>query len=335
MNTYLARPHPQRIQSDIANDLVVSNGQVRCPVCEKDIKVGMGGLPNFWKQHNPGNSKACQLNLKKKNRLEATHRSQPSLQSYFTEHSKAFVLPTVPIPHRVMANVIDPTSSVTNVVAPSSKSNTLTDTLLANLEKAISDLPSAHPDTINTEESTIFPLPGFPTDMDCDDAWECILDPYLNRFLGFGLSVKSISASLKGQKKELVSLAKFLRCFTGKFRIDGALLEGKVQRLIAAIHMLCVVISMHHDTVLTVVKYCRQGQSSASQPSDVVVISDLDDEAIQSMLHAKGFCKTKHQSEDMHVEACPGYLLTFPQGQWADTSYPFALHTLLSLPWRF
>ena len=38
----------------------------------------------------------------------------------------------------------------------------------------------------------------------------------------------------------------------------------------------------------------------------------------------------------MHPKSCPGYQLTFPSGQWANsTSYLFALHNLLSLPWYY
>jgi len=57
-----------------------------------------------------------------------------------------------------------------------------------------------------------------------------------------------------------------------------------------------------------------------------------DDEDIPSMQRATGVCATKHQPQEVHFKACPGYLLTFPLGQWANTSYPFVLHTLLALP---
>jgi hypothetical protein len=62
-----------------------------------------------------------------------------------------------------------------------------------------------------------------------------------------------------------------------------------------------------------------------------VIISN--DEDIPST--AKGISTTKLWPGNVHLEPCPGYLLTFPQGQWADTSYPFALHTVLSLPWYY
>ncbi len=204
------------------------------------IKVGMGGLQNLWKQHNPGKSKACQLALEKKNKSKATHRSQPGLQNYFTKRLKDLVVPSVPIPHPVIAQVIEPTSSVADVTVVPPRPDTLVNNLLADLEKAISDLPSAHPDPTTMENLSIIPeFPqALPTNMDRDDVWETILDPYLNRFLGFGKSVESIAESIKGQKKALASMVNFLQEFTRQFRIDGVLLEGKVRRLISAIKML-------------------------------------------------------------------------------------------------
>ncbi len=171
--------------------------------------MGMGGLPNFWKQHNPGKSKVCQLTLKKNNKLKATQQSQPSLQSFFTKCPKDLVPPIVPISCHVIAHVINSTSSAANVATLSFICNTLVNTLLANLEKAINNLPGTHPNPTKIEESSIVPH-TLPTNMDHNNSWEFIVDPHLNRFLGFGKSVKSIAKSLKGQKKALVSLVKFL-----------------------------------------------------------------------------------------------------------------------------
>jgi len=199
----------------------------------------VGGLPNFWKQHNPGKSKACQLTLEKKKKMATAQRLQPRLQSFFTERPKVPVPPTVPISRHVIAHVIEPSSSVTNVSALSPIPNTFINTLLTDLEKAIGNLPGIHPDATEIEELTTFPY-IFPPNMDCDDAWIFILDPHLNRFLGFGKSVESIAESLKGQKKALVSLAKFLREFTRRLRTDEAHLKEKVQQLMDAIKLLCV-----------------------------------------------------------------------------------------------
>ena len=42
---------------------------------------------------------------------------------------------------------------------------------------------------------------------------------------------------------------------------------------------------------------------------------------------------TDCQDSDARTELCAGYHLSFPKGQQSHTSYPFALHTLMSLPW--
>jgi hypothetical protein len=91
---------------------------------------------------------------------------------------------------------------------------------------------------------------------------------------------------------------------------------------------------MHHSAVLTTFGSPRsQLQSPPSQPLDVTIITD--DEDIISILRTTGVSAAKYQPQEACLEACSGYLLTFPSGQWADTSYPFALHILLALPWYY
>jgi hypothetical protein len=66
---------------------------------------------------------------------------------------------------------------------------------------------------------------------------------------------------------------------------------------------------------------------------DVTFISD--DEDLPSQLQKAIVIPTKQQSVDAPAKTCPGYQLTFPPGQQGHTSYPFALHTVLSLPWDY
>jgi len=91
---------------------------------------------------------------------------------------------------------------------------------------------------------------------------------------------------------------------------------------------------MHRNAVLTAIgSPCRQSQSLTSIPENITIISD--DEDIPSTPHTKCVSATKRQSQEVPLESCPGYQLTFPPGQWADTSYPFAIHKLLALPWYY
>jgi hypothetical protein len=45
--------------------------------------------------------------------------------------------------------------------------------------------------------------------------------------------------------------------------------------------------------------------------------------------------RTDCQNSDAYTKLCAGYHLSFPKGQQAHTSYPFTLHTLMSLPWYY
>ena len=173
--------------------------------------MGMNGLPNFWKQHNPGNSKACQLTLQRNNKLKTAQRSQPVLPSFFAKHPKDLVPPTVPILHHVIANVIEATSSAANVVEPTSSianvttssyiPDTLVNTLLTDLENMISNLPGDPNPTKMKKLSTFSPI--LSTTIEHKDSWEFIVEPHLNHFWGFEKSLECIAASLIGQKKEL------------------------------------------------------------------------------------------------------------------------------------
>jgi hypothetical protein len=234
--------------SNIGKDLEVRDGKVRCPVCDKDIKVGMGGLQNFRKQHNPGVSKACKLGLEKKRK--ATHQqSQPRLLSFFTKQPRDMVPPTVPTPTRVIAYDRESTSSgphVTPIQAPvilkqASRtlpaSGTLALTLLATLEKEIGNL-QALPEASEHDEIAVF-AQSIPTDLAKDDAWE-YLDPLLNRLLGFNRTAESISEALRGGERGLMAMVRYLKAFVGHYQIDGGLLEGKIKRLLDVIRTRCV-----------------------------------------------------------------------------------------------
>jgi len=158
------------------------------------------------------------------------------------KQQKLLVPPTIPTPDRVIAYSMESTLSGNSSIADPSNTSAISDSLakdlLTKLEKSISNLPKMLPDASDSDEIAIF-AQSVPTDMDRDDAWEFLLDPLLNRFLGFGRTIESISASLRGGEKGLTAMARYLREFVGHYQIDGALLEGKVLQLIEAIESKC------------------------------------------------------------------------------------------------
>jgi len=78
---------------------------------------------------------------------------------------------------------------------------------------------------------------------------------------------------------------------------------------------------------------------------EILVISDDDEiSLVSSIQQGKQPCKQQRakvsvtrsdQSSDARTKSCAGYQLSFPNGQQAHTSYPFALHTVMSLPWDY
>ena len=214
----------------------------------------MGGIQNLVKQHNPGVSKACQLNLEKKNKASAHQESQPGILSFFTKQSKVLVPPTIPMPTPVVAYAIESTSELSGAhatgIMPRTAllaSNTHAIMILVTLEKAIDNLP-ALPDACESDEIAMF-SGSVPTDLVPEDAWE-YLDPMLNRFLGFNRTEESICNALRGGAMGLLAMVRYLKEFVGRYQIDGALLEGKIQRFVNIIQTQCIAITRfkHHDT---------------------------------------------------------------------------------------
>jgi hypothetical protein len=85
----------------------------------------------------------------------------------------------------------------------------------------------------------------------------------------------------------------------------------------------------------------RRSRSDASRNEEIMVISD--DDEIPSPQQSKQPRKQQaevsitagRQRSDTCTKACAGYHLSFPKGQQAHMSYPFALHTLMLLPWDY
>jgi len=114
----------------------------------------------------------------------------------------------------------------------SSAPNTLAVDLLTTLEKEIGNLPVL-PNASESDEIAAF-SGNIPTDLTKEDAWEH-LDQMLNRFVGFNRMLESICSKLQGGAKGLSVMVRYLKDFVGQYQIDGALLEGKIQRLVNVI----------------------------------------------------------------------------------------------------
>jgi len=212
----------------------------------------MGGLQNFAKQHRPGVSKACHLNLKRKNEAAAHKESQPGLLSFFTKQPKHLIPSTIPIPAPVIAYAMESQSSRTYVTAPITAPllpNTPASAvnILTTLEKAVEHLPVL-PNASDANEIAVFSA-NIPTNLATEEAWE-YLDPILNCFLGFRRMAESIYDKLHGGERGLPAMVQYLKEFVGQYQIDGALLEGKIERLVNVIQTQCIAMTRSKYTHL-------------------------------------------------------------------------------------
>jgi len=210
----------------------------------------MGSKQNFLKRHNPGVSKACGLNLEKKNKTSAHQKSQPRLLSYFPKKPRDNIPPTIPMLTSVIPYAMESVSQfsgthtigTTPITAPSAP-NKHTINILAALEKEVECLPLAVlPDASESDEIALF-SESVPTNLAKDKAWE-YLDLMLNCFLGFNRTAESIYNKLQGGVRGLSAMVRYLKEFVGHYEINGALLEGKIQRLVNVIRTQCVAITI-------------------------------------------------------------------------------------------
>ena len=216
--------------------------------------MGMGSRQNLVKQHHPGKSKACKRNLKKKKKTSAHQQSQSELPSFFMKQPKVIIPPTIPMLGPVIAYAIESVSHLpathTTELTPRQvplAPNTHSVNILVALEKAVESLPVL-PDASESDEITVF-SENVPTDLAKEDTWE-YLDPMLNHFLGFNRTLGSIYNELRGGERGLSAMVQYLKDFVHWYKIDGTLLEEKVQRLVKVIQTQCVAMTESKHSLL-------------------------------------------------------------------------------------
>jgi len=161
--------------------------------------------------------------------------------SFFPKKQKDLIPPNIPVPTPVIAYAMESeltfqfSGSHATVNAPGTSPpppNTHTVNILAALERAVRNL-QVLPDATESDEIAVF-SGSVPTDLAKEDAWE-YLDPMLNRFLGFNRTPEDIYDALRGGARGLSAMVRYLEDFAGRYQIDGALLEGKIERLVNVI----------------------------------------------------------------------------------------------------
>lgn len=248
-------------QPNVSGLEIGPDGRVECPECHQRIGAGVAGMSNLVRHMESKNCKELARKFKAKQRKGMAEKQQTLVKSYFTAPSK--VPPTVSAPlriHSTMATTVPgPASkSADNLIPqsiPQSISASLVDTVqdidsqssslgssqscpigmacLAKLRARIIDIDAnlTIPEAGETHELAAFS--GDPTGCvpDGEDAWETWDGP-LNTLLQREPS--DLRKLIVRGEKGLAGLHQFLLYLVTNHGIQGALIEGKIDRLIAA-----------------------------------------------------------------------------------------------------
>lgn len=131
--------------------------------------------------------------------------------------------------------MVEPRTQARTLTCPNSGPDAHALALLANIDQAAYELPSLIPEAKEDDEIAQVGLAGEPEDP--SEAWE-YLDPVLNRLLGYGVDIEDIAQRVRRGPLGVEGLTRYIKSFVVDYRITGALLEGKLERLLKAIELL-------------------------------------------------------------------------------------------------
>ncbi|KDR66758.1 hypothetical protein GALMADRAFT_1359327 [Galerina marginata CBS 339.88] len=316
-------------ESDIRPD-----GCVLCPKCHTYIKVGKVGIPNLVTRHMP--SEQCNKNLKKWKADEIVKKTQQKANLFFTTRT-AKVPPTVTAPPRIQSTVHS--SSSTHVsqgpALSSSAAPVGCPVAIACLNKLRERIDTLD-DSIE-EAGLDHPLAGFSGDprgcvLDGEDAWEKWDGP-LNTILQ--KEPEDLRKLVVRGQRGLAGLHGFLHYLVLHHGIQGALIEGKVERLLSA--MDDVMASKSENTTATALKTTPTGIPCPSNSTDSVGVSDkacIDVDALPDVQIISVTSKKKAVPvEQCATFDCEGVYIETPAGTSPYSAYPFELHKNMGDPW--
>ncbi|KAF8198428.1 hypothetical protein BJ912DRAFT_1074363 [Pholiota molesta] len=306
-----------------------------CDVCSRDVHIGLGGEKN-WEVHvaSISHQKAvlAKAALPKKNLLSFFMKTSASIPAASANSSTAVNVAPAPLgapsttpltaqssspstipkaPSESISHTIPHVSSSQN--PPSITTNESDGPLLRELHRAIVSLPSTIP--LATSSGALAGFAYNPTAFleDGQDAWEEVVNPALDRVLGFGADAASIRALVYRGDYGMDGLYRYLQACVSDLKIDAGLFEGKIRRLIEAMNQLTP--SQAHEQV-----------RRPDQPQEPIIIPSRTPSPACPQPPA-----TSTSTPDRGN--CPGYRLELPEDVSPFSSYPFLLHTKRDLPW--
>ncbi|TFY53533.1 hypothetical protein EVG20_g10072 [Dentipellis fragilis] len=293
---------------DVADLVPDADGRVTCPECRQTVRLGNGGINNLIKIHLPSRkcAEACKEQAKRTNQAR-----DPRITQFFAAAPKKKLIPlavTAPLP--VIATPLPQTANQA-------------EHLLQRLCDAIDSLPSSIPEANDGDVLAAFAYPP-PENLDPSEAWE-MLDPVLNRLVGWGKTAASFSEHVRRGEKGMDALHAYLEFFVNHYNIDGGLLEGKIRVMLDAIAICTGIPARSLDPSPPASPGVPTPTSHAKSPPihHSTLESDSDSDIV-CVEPASG-----------HQYQCAGHIITFPPSRSPNANYPFMLHDVRALPWDY
>lgn len=209
-----------------------------CDSCKIDVKIGYGGEGN-WKIHIEGGPHSNAVKAMSSNQSIMTFFSKSTGPSKSTRESLA------PLTLSSMSSEINALDTSHDGAGTSNESIIIIDdispspasALFQRFRAVIDTLPHTVPVAVSADAFACFS--GNPTiELGSDeDAWE-VVDRALNRVIGYGVSTESVSRLIRRGDLGMNGLYRWLRICVTDLKIEEALLESKIGRLIDAMVML-------------------------------------------------------------------------------------------------
>ncbi|KAF9552115.1 hypothetical protein CPC08DRAFT_792038 [Agrocybe pediades] len=306
-----------------------------CPRCKRKVNLGRVGLPILFKTHY--DSAKCKAD---QGRLEREEKGKSkSIRSFFTAGAKPTRIPsTIEAPSLIQGKTIKPAKLV-NSGPPKTPTtiNCETPTVLQRLQNLAQHLPETVPLGVETDCLAIFahrPEEFDNPELDADELWEGLLNKFMKNALGWGAELEMKDMVRRGNMG-IDGLQKFVSYYIKKRGVDGGLFEGKLGLLLAAgeemqrLNQLDASIKNASSPGIEIIQNDSAGANATASPDPTqqaaapVEVHEVDSEIEEIIIPRQG------------SSACGGYVLRFPSGTSPSSTYPFALHDSLLLPWEY
>jgi len=227
-----------------------ANSKRFCDVCQSDVKIGFGGEANWTTHLNSGphtHARAAMQKNKISNYFsKASEQPTPSSSISQPERLISTVFATAASypsdePGTVNFRDLDITALDNNEDSPMQALDLppSSGSLINQLRAVTQSLPSSI--AIGTEDDVLaqFSEPLVVNPNECDDAWQMI-DKILNGAIGYDMSVAGVTAIIRRGRLGMDGMCDWLEACISKHGVHPMLLEGKIQRLLDAMNLLCV-----------------------------------------------------------------------------------------------